>query len=41
MPRMDGWQVCRRIRAQGNTPIIMLTAKGETFDKGVGRARRR
>lgn len=36
MPRMDGWGVCRRIRAQGNTPIIMLTAKGETFDKVLG-----
>ena len=36
MPRMDGWEVCRRIRAQGNTPIIMLTAKGETFDKVLG-----
>ncbi|MBQ5754554.1 MAG: response regulator, partial [Oscillospiraceae bacterium] len=29
MPRMDGWEVCRRIRAQGDTPVIMLTAKGE------------
>lgn len=36
MPRMDGWEVCRRIRAQANTPIIMLTAKGETFDKVLG-----
>lgn len=36
MPRMDGWEVCRRIRAQGNTPVIMLTAKGETFDKVLG-----
>ena len=36
MPRMDGWEVCRHIRAQGNTPIIMLTAKGETFDKVLG-----
>ena len=33
MPKMDGWEVCRRIRAQGQTPVIMLTAKGETFDK--------
>ena len=33
MPRVDGWETCRRIRAKGNTPIIMLTAKGETFDK--------
>ncbi|MDM8201716.1 MULTISPECIES: response regulator transcription factor [Allofournierella] len=36
MPKMDGWEVCRRIRAQANTPIIMLTAKGETFDKVLG-----
>ena len=36
MPKMDGWEVCRRIRAQGATPMIMLTAKGETFDKVLG-----
>ena len=36
MPQMDGWEVCRRIRAQGQTPVIMLTAKGETFDKVLG-----
>ena len=36
MPRVDGWETCRRIRAKGNTPIIMLTAKGETFDKVLG-----
>ena len=36
MPKMDGWEVCRRIRAAGNTPVIMLTAKGETFDKVLG-----
>ena len=33
MPRMDGLEVCRRIRKAGNTPVMMLTAKGETFDK--------
>ena len=33
MPRMDGLEVCRRIRKLGNTPVMMLTAKGETFDK--------
>ena len=36
MPKMDGWEVCRRIRAQAATPIIMLTGKGETFDKVLG-----
>ena len=36
MPRLDGWEVCRRIRKQGDTPVIMLTAKGETFDKVLG-----
>ena len=36
MPRVDGWEACRRIRAKDNTPIIMLTAKGETFDKVLG-----
>ena len=36
MPVMDGWAVCKAIRAEGNTPIIMLTAKGETDDKVAG-----
>ena len=36
LPVRDGWQVCREIRAISNTPIIMLTAKGETFDKVLG-----
>ena len=36
MPRLDGWEVCRRIRKAGDTPVIMLTAKGETFDKVLG-----
>ncbi len=36
MPRMDGWETCRRIRQQGSTPVIMLTAKGDTFDKVLG-----
>ena len=36
MPKLDGWEVCRRIRATGDTPVIMLTAKGETFDKVLG-----
>ncbi len=36
LPVKDGWQVCREIRAQSSVPIIMLTAKGETFDKVLG-----
>lgn len=36
MPELDGWQVCREIRKTSETPIIMLTAKGETFDKVLG-----
>jgi DNA-binding response OmpR family regulator len=36
MPGLDGWQVCREIRKTSNVPIIMITAKGETFDKVLG-----
>lgn len=36
LPVMDGWQVCRKIRSGSKVPIIMLTAKGETFDKISG-----
>ena len=36
MPVMDGWAVCREIRATSNVPIIMLTAKGDTLDKVTG-----
>jgi len=36
LPGMDGYQVCREIRQKSKTPIIMLTAKGETFDKVLG-----
>lgn len=36
MPGLDGWQVCREIRKKSNCPIIMVTAKGETFDKVLG-----
>ena len=36
LPKLDGWQVCREIRKTSETPIIMLTAKGETFDKSLG-----
>lgn len=36
MPKKDGWQVCRQIRETSNVPIIMLTAKGEVFDKVLG-----
>jgi DNA-binding response OmpR family regulator len=33
MPGMDGWEVCRRLRAGSSVPVIMLTAKGEEYDK--------
>ena len=36
LPGMDGLQVCREIRKGSNVPIVMLTAKGETFDKVLG-----
>ena len=36
LPKMDGWQVCREIRKTSDVPIIMLTAKGEVFDKILG-----
>ncbi len=36
MPVMDGWEVCKAIRAESQTPIIMLTAKSETSDKVQG-----
>ena len=36
LPVMDGWAVCRAIRAESKTPVIMLTAKGETEDKVSG-----
>lgn len=36
LPGIDGYQVCRDIRSRSNTPIIMLSAKGEVFDKVLG-----
>ena len=36
MPKMDGWQVCREIRAYSKTPIIMLTAKADERDELLG-----
>ena len=36
LPGLDGWQVCREIRATSGKPIIMITAKGEVFDKVLG-----
>ena len=36
LPGMDGWQVCREVRKVSNIPVIMLTAKDETFDKVLG-----
>ncbi len=36
LPGIDGYQVCREIRARSSTPVIMLSAKGEVFDKVLG-----
>ena len=36
MPKLDGLQACREIRKESNTPVIMLSAKGEEFDKLIG-----
>jgi len=36
MPKMDGWSVCREIRKESNVPVIMLTARGEEYDKLFG-----
>jgi len=36
LPEMDGYQVCREIRRMSSVPIIMISAKGETFDKVLG-----
>ena len=36
MPKKDGWQVCREIREISSKPIIMITAKGDVFDKVLG-----
>lgn len=36
LPGIDGYQVCREIRTKSSTPIIMLSAKGEVFDKVLG-----
>jgi DNA-binding response OmpR family regulator len=36
LPRLDGWEVCRRLRRSSETPIIMLTARGEEVDRVAG-----
>jgi two-component system, OmpR family, alkaline phosphatase synthesis response regulator PhoP len=36
LPKIDGWEVCRRVRARSDVPIIMLTARDEDIDKIVG-----
>jgi len=36
LPKVDGWEVCRRLRADSSVPIIMLTARGDDVDKIVG-----
>lgn len=36
LPKIDGWEVCRRVRSESSIPIIMLTAKGEEMDRVLG-----
>ncbi len=36
LPEMDGFELCRTIRKQGDLPIVMLTARGEVMDRVVG-----
>lgn len=36
MPKVDGWEVCRRVRTDGNLPILMLTARDDDMDKIIG-----
>ena len=36
LPDMDGFEVCRRLRAGADTPILMLTARGDATDRVVG-----
>ncbi len=36
LPELDGWEICRRVRREGDTPIIMLTARSDDVDKIVG-----
>ena len=36
LPRVDGWEVCRRLRKESNVPVIMLTARDDDVDKIVG-----
>jgi DNA-binding response OmpR family regulator len=36
LPGIDGWEVCRRVRQRSNVPILMLTARGEEFDRVLG-----
>lgn len=36
MPKLDGWEVCKQIRKVSSIPVIMLSARGETFDKVLG-----
>ena len=36
MPKLDGWEVCRAVRQESLVPIIMLTAKGEDYDRILG-----
>ncbi len=36
MPKIDGYEVCRKIRAKSNVPVILVTARGEDFERIMG-----
>ena len=36
LPQMDGWEICRRLRAESNVPILMITARGEEYERILG-----
>src|SRR5271169_2139222 len=36
LPQLDGWEVCRRVRAESDVPIVMLTARSDDIDRIVG-----
>jgi two-component system response regulator VicR len=36
LPQVDGWEICRRLRAESNVPILMVTARGEEYERILG-----